>query len=297
MRIQRSQSRLTFRRRRQTGCLSFIVVFVVIGSIGSGVYTWLSRWRPPEEPIAGMNTDVLRSAYNAFERGDLSGTISITRQILSEQPAQPDAVLLLTRALIYRSYAEYDRAIDRQLALEVTTEAQRVEPLNPHIRAAHAFALVAMDNPAAAADVARQVLDQQPENAIARTALALAYGSVGSFEVALRESTRALDSAAGWMRMDALRAQAISQSDLGAYEEAVRAVEAAISVNPNLVLLYFERAQYALLLGAAAAVRTLQLDARTRDGAALLWGSHAARPRLVGRLVSARHGVFLAGAV
>ncbi len=46
-------------------------------------------------------------------------------------PAQPDAVLLLTRALIYRSYGEYDRAIDRQLALEVTTEALRIDPISP----------------------------------------------------------------------------------------------------------------------------------------------------------------------
>ncbi len=212
-----------------------------------------------------MNTDVLRSAYNAFERGDLTGTISIARQILSQMPAQPDAVLLLTRALIYRSYGEYDRAIDRQLALEVTTEARRIDPINPHILAAHAFALVAADDPVAAADLAREVLEKYPENAIARIALALAYGSVGSFEVSLRESTRALEVAQGWMRVDALRAQAISQSDLGVYEEAVKTVESAIEINPNLVLLYFERAQYALLLGDSDAATVAYYNVLVHD--------------------------------
>lgn len=265
MRIQRSRSRLSFRRRRQAGCLSFFVVFVMIGSISAGVFAWLSRWREPEESIAGMNTDVLRSAYNAFERGDLTGTISIARQILEQMPAQPDAVLLLTRALIYRSYGEFDRAIDRQLALEVTTEARRIDPLNPHIQAAHALTLVAADNPAEAADVARSVLEDYPDNVIARIALALAYGSVGSFEVALRESTRALDAAEGWMRVDALRAQAISQSDLGAYDDAVKSVENAIEINPNLVLLYFERAQYALLLGDSDAATVAYYNVLVHD--------------------------------
>jgi len=245
--------------------LSFFAFVFVIGSISTGVFAWLSRWRPPEASVSGMNTDVLRSAYNAFERGDLTGTISIARQILSQMPAQPDAVLLLTRALIYRSYGEYDRAIDRQLALEVTTEARRIDPLSPHIQAAHAFALVAGDDPASAADVAREVLEKYPENAIARIALALAYGSVGSFEVSLRESTRALDVAQGWMRVDALRAQAISQSDLGVYEEAVRTIERAIEINPNLVLLYFERAQYALLLGDSDAATVAYYNVLVHD--------------------------------
>jgi len=265
MRIQRTQSRLTFRRRRQSGCLSFILLFIVIGGIGAGVFAWLSRWRAPEQTISGMNTDVLMSAYNAFERGDLTGTISIARQILTQQPAQPDAVLLLTRALIYRSYGEYNRAVDRQLALEVTTEAERIDPLNTHIRAAHAFALVAMNNPSAAAEAARKVLEEEPNNALARIALALAYGSVGSFEVALRESTRALDAAAGWMRVDALRAQAISQSDLGAYEDAFKTIESAIALNPNLVLLYFEQAQYALLLGDSDAATVAYYDVLVHD--------------------------------
>lgn len=245
--------------------MSFLALIVVLGSISAGVYAWLTRWRPPEESISGMDTDVLRAAYNAFERGDLTGTISIARQILSQLPAQPDAVLLLTRALIYRSYGEYDRAIDRQLALEVTTEALRIDPISPHIRAAHAFALVAVDDPVGAADLARDILEKHPDNTIARIALALAYGSVGSFEVALRESIRALDTAQGWMRMDALRAQAISQSDLGAYEEAVRVVEQAIGVNPNLVLLYFERAQYALLLGDSDAATVAYYNVLVHD--------------------------------
>lgn len=245
--------------------MSFFAFAVVIGMIGAGVYAWLARWRPPVESIAGTNADVLLSAYNAFERGDLNGAISIARQVLNADPAQPDAVLLLARSLVYRSYAEYDHAIDRQLALEVTANAEQVDPLNPHIRAAHAFALVADGSPVAAADLAHDVLEAHPDNTIARIALALAYGSVGSYEIALRESTRAVESARGWMRMDALRAQAITQSDLGAYDEAARTVEAAIIINPNLVLLYFERAQYALLLGDSDAATVAYYNVLVQD--------------------------------
>lgn len=237
----------------------------MIGSIGAGVFAWLTRWRPPQETITGMNTDVLRSAYNAFERGDLNGVISLARQILAEQPGQPDAVLLLSRALIYRSYAEYDRAIDRQLALEATTEALRADPLNPHLRAARAFALAAAAAPVEAAQVAQNVLNDYPDNAIARIALALAYGSVGGFEIALRESANAAANATGWMRVDALRALAISHADLGAYEDAVKTVEAAIAANPNLVLLYFERAQYALLLGDSDAATVAYYNVLVHD--------------------------------
>lgn len=265
MRIQRSNSRLSFRRRRRrAGCVSVVFVLALIVGIGFISFYWLPRWTPAED-VSGMDVNLLLSAYNAFNRGDMNGAISISRQILSLQPAQPDAVRLLARTLIYRSYGEYNRAIDRQLALEVTTEALSIDPNNRELMAAHAFALTANGRPGEAADIARKVLEDHPEHTLARVALSLAYGSVGSFEVALRESQRALDHAPNHERLDALRALAISYSDMGNYEEAARTVEQAIAINPNLLLLYFERAQYALLLGDGDAATVAYYEVLVHD--------------------------------
>jgi tetratricopeptide (TPR) repeat protein len=97
------------------------------------------------------------------------------------------------------------------------------------------------------------VLENQPNHTLARTALALAYGGAGSFEIALRESLQAVQTATTADALDALRALAISYGDLGNYEEAGRTVERAITFNPQIVTLYFERALYALQLGDADA--------------------------------------------
>jgi tetratricopeptide (TPR) repeat protein len=95
------------------------------------------------------------------------------------------------------------------------------------------------------------VLDHNPDDGLARTALALAYGGVGSFETSLRQSQEAVQSA-DW-QLDARRALAISYGDVGNYPEAVTAVEQAIHLNNRLLPLYFERALYALQMGDADA--------------------------------------------
>lgn len=237
---------------------------LLIAAVGGLSWMWINRIANGR--AAGSSPDLMASAQNAFDRGDLSGAISLARQALNKKPTDITALRLLARSLIYRSYAEYDRANDRDTALEVTTKALNAQPTNPDILAIHAFALQAAGYPDQSADAAHRALEAQPEQSLARTGLALAYGSVGAYEAALRESQRAVETADSYeAALDALRALAISYSDTGSYEEAAHTVERAMIVNRNLATLYFERAQYALLLGDSDAATVAYFQVLTHD--------------------------------
>ncbi|MCC6801692.1 MAG: hypothetical protein IT319_02315 [Anaerolineae bacterium] len=266
MRIERSRSRLSYRRRRRRsgGCLSIIVSLMLLGGVGAVSWLWINRLSHPEQntPTAGM----LASAQNAFDRGDLSGAVSLTRQILASDSYDTDALRLLTRSLIYRSYSEYNRQTDQQMALEATTDAISRQPTNPDVLAIHAFALQAVGRVNDAANFAQRALEANPNDSLARTSLALAYGGAGALEAALRESQRAVQSATTTSAgIDALRALAIAYSDTGSYDTAIRAVEQAITLHRALNVLYFERAQYALLLGDSDAATVAYFEVLAND--------------------------------
>src|SRR5690606_16132644 len=221
MRVQRYNSRLSFRnrRRRKTGCLPSAILLGILVGVGMLSWNWLQTRLAnglAAPPGGSTINDRLAAALQAFNRGDLDSAVQISRDILSEEPDQPEAVVLLARALIYRSYSDYNRAVDRQSALELTSEVVTRVSGNPDLLAVHAFALTAGGNPAAAAEVAQRALDIDPDHALARTAMSLAYGSVGSFEIAMRESQRAGEGR-GWA-VDALRAAALSYSNVADYQ-------------------------------------------------------------------------------
>jgi len=251
MRIHRNQSRLTFRRRRRTsGCLPLVILLGLLAGVTGISWNWIGQWLSAAVSRQSGD-DLMAAARQAFDDGNLDKAIELSRQALAAQPDHAEAVVLLARALVYRSYSDYDRAVDRDLALETTTEALTFLPDNLDVLAAHAFALQANGRQAESAEVARRVLGLDPEHALARTALGLAYGGVGSFEISLRENLHASQSSR-W-RLDTQRALAVSYSDLGDYENALTAVDRAIGQNTRLIPLYFERALYALQLGDANA--------------------------------------------
>lgn len=271
MRIERSRSRLSFRRRRRWvgrrragGCFSILVSIVLIAGVGVVSWLWLSRIVNP--PVTGSTAGMMASAQNAFARGDLSGVISLTRQILTDQPNDVAALRLLVRALVYRSYSDYNRATDKETALDATTEALNRQPTDTDMLTIHAFALQAAGRANEAAEIAQRALEKDPNASLARTSLALAYGSAGALEAALRESQRAVQSATtADNAVDALRALAITYSDTGSYDEAARTVEQAIALNGSIVTLYFERAQYALLIGDSDAATVAYFDVLAHD--------------------------------
>ncbi|MCC6616212.1 MAG: tetratricopeptide repeat protein [Anaerolineae bacterium] len=226
--------------------MSLAVVIGLIAGLLVMSWSWLEKRLPSLTPASSAG-NLVNGALDAFERGDLDNAIAMAREALANDADQVDAVILLSRALVYRSYQDYDRESDRAAALELTTELIQRHPTNQDLRAAHAFALQANRQPAAAADAARRVLEENPDHGLAQVSLALAYAVAGSNEIALRESLQAVREYPNMM--DAQRALAISYGDNGNYDGAVRSIENAINLNGRLTPLYFERALYALQLG------------------------------------------------
>lgn len=252
MRIHRDRSRLFYRRRsRFAGCLPTLMILGLVigtGALGRDVIRhWMLQWRQ------GPDTDVsLRDAQLAFANGDLERTIQFAGQLLDNEPANHQALVMLARALIYHSYSDILYERDRQRALDLTQAAFEQFPLNNTVAGIHAFVLQANGASAEAARIALRVIRRDDNNISARLALSLSYGSRGLFEAALREAERAIqiavDSAPDW-RADTYRVLAIAYSDLGRYSDAAQAVEQAISHIRRLLPLHFERALYAMQVG------------------------------------------------
>jgi tetratricopeptide (TPR) repeat protein len=246
MRIERYRYGTRSRRRRRSGCLSQLVLLSIFTGILTLAWNWAAQWL--NAPLSSNSAD-LNDAQAAFNRGDLDTAIELARQVLDVHPNDVRAIILLARALIYRSYSDYNHALDRASALEVATQALERLPADFDLLAIHAFVLQANGQPLEAAEMAERVLDVEPNHALARLALGLSYGAVGGFDLALSETQRAAQLPQ--YPLDALRALAIAYSDLGRYSEAIATIERAIELNDHLVVLYFERALYALQIGDA----------------------------------------------
>jgi tetratricopeptide (TPR) repeat protein len=252
MRIQRDHSRGIFRQHRHgRGCLTWFMtlsLLLIVAFFGREAITeWLWRWLAPPTKIA-----TLADANNAFQQGDLERSINYARQLYENNPDDLDALMLLVRALVYRSYSDVNHELDRQQALSLTGNALRRHPLDLRLLGIHAFVQQANGLSDDAGRVALRVIRSDSQNIMARLALSLSYGSRGLFEAALREGEKAVEIASlsepVW-RADAYRVLAIAHSDLGHYEQAAQAVELAISFHRRLLPLHFERALYAIQIG------------------------------------------------
>lgn len=245
-----------------------MMLLAVMLGVAYAARAWLdTRFTPDSDTYAARS---LRQAESAFARGDLDAAVTAAEQSWQgdASAANVDALLLLARALIYRSYDDYNRDIDRALALDITSAAYERLRSHPDVTAIHAFVLTANGQPVRAARLAEGVLRGDPDHILARIARALGYEGAGGFEVALSEAQQAAQQAADtdstW-HMDALRVVALSYGDLGRYADAITAFEEAITLNSRLLALHFERALYALQTGdtdsaTAAYFRVLAFD-------------------------------------
>lgn len=234
------------RPRRRSGCLSLTVFLGAVVGLLVMSWGWLGQ-RLLTHPLPIMTQGDLSEAERAFAAGDLGAAITAARRVFDRQPDRADALLLLVRALVYHSYTDWQRETDRQTALDIAAGAINRLSRQPDALAAHALALHANRKSREAYSVAQRALQLDPQHALARVVLALSYGGVGAYESALQEHLR-LGEPGQWT-VDALRALAISYSDLGRYAEAGQAIDRALALNNRLPLLHFERALYAIQLG------------------------------------------------
>ena len=248
MHIQRQPGRSFRRRRRQFAWFPFLIILGLIVGLLPVSRNWLGQWLRFDT----SENQILSNAEQAFASGDLNKAIQILRQYLEDNPNDPTATSLLARALVYRSYSDYNRIVDRGSALDLTEKAIAEYPREHSLIAMRAFVLQSMGQAEEANRLALRVIERDPDHVSARVALSLSYGGMGLFDAALREATRAFELAQQvdprW-EMDALRAMAVAYGDLGKYENAILASDRAIAAHRQMPPLYFERALYARLVG------------------------------------------------
>src|SRR5688500_17236159 len=239
------------RGRRRSGCTPLTLVTGALAGLLVIAFGWLAGIiMPPPQPAV---VD-LESVRRAFDSGDLDTAVDAAEKALAASPGQPDAVLMLVRSLIYRSYTDWNRTSDRQRALEIATAAASRAPSNPDAQSALAFARHAAGRPLEAFNAAASALRADPAHTFARVVHGLADAGAGSCDrgiVQVQQAVKADD-----FNVDALRALAVIQSDTGRYRDAAQTIDQAITLNWGLIPLHFERALYALQIGDAGAANT-----------------------------------------
>lgn len=230
-------------QRAGGGCVTPIVWLGILLNLGLIIYSVTNGSGLSFGHLTGNATE---SALRALNAGEFTTAIGHAQEALSAQSTDTVATMTLVRALVYRSYVDFNRAADLTEALDTAEIALGRTPNDPNILAAYAFALQANGQAVTAVEQAERALELDPNHTLARTALALGYARVGSFEIALRESTAAIDANPNSAEtVDAYRAQAISTADLGNYAEAGEMIDSLLQGYRGFIPLYFERALYA----------------------------------------------------
>lgn len=253
MRLNHDRNRMNFRRQspRLSGCLSMTMVILMLVGVGwvgqDWIRAWLYQWVQPTQ--LDYN---LQDGHNAFARGNLDRAIAAAQQQYQRNPDDVEALVLLARAMVYRSYEDYNHERDRLDALQLTGEAAERLPLNWNAQAIYAYVQQTNNINDEARRISLRVIRQDQQNIIARVTLAMVYNSQGLFEAAEREANIAITIAntqANDWRADAYRALGFAQRSTAKYTEAAAAWEQAIEHHRRLIPLHFERASVALSVG------------------------------------------------
>jgi tetratricopeptide (TPR) repeat protein len=248
--------------------VTWVVWLGILANIGLIFYTVSDGTRFSAAALLGLTADRTTAAVNAFNRGDFTAAIREADAALAEDPSNTAAGMTLTRALIYRSYVDFQYEDDLSRALEAASEVLADNPADANALAARAFALQANGAAVEAVEVAERALALDATHTLARTALALGYARVGSFDRALQESTAAVETAAGSPEaFDARRAVAISTADLGDYAAAGALLDDLIAAYSGIIPIYYERALYARQVSDMSAAENAYFTVLTMDEA------------------------------
>ena len=231
---------------RFRGCAPLLVLVLVASAVVVSGRHWIEqRLSPNRFPQSEAN---LPAALAALEDGELEKAVEYATQILERDGPDIAAYELLVRALIYRSYSEIDRALDRETALRISRDAVAKLPRSQDLQAVLSYALQANGYADEAGRVALRIVERMPNHVLARIVLSLSYGSRGIPGAALREAEIGLDLAreAGRFQWEGHRAVALAYSGLGNYREAMMHMDHAVRYNGKLIPLHFEAALFAL---------------------------------------------------
>ena len=213
--------------------------------------------------------------YDMFLQGKMEEAAVAYAHAVSQEPDNINYLYEYGRTLI-----ELDRAAnpaqdrpkaDAQLASDIGDHAVDIAPQDVRSYTLKAKALVWLDNSQSAIPLALKGYELNNNFAPLLAVLARAYTDIGRYQQGLSYGAAAVD--ADPKDVDAHRGYAIALILVGRRDEAIKELEDAININPNLTAPYFELAgQYkgANLLEDAIAAYEKVLTLQPRNAKALL---------------------------
>ena len=244
---------------------SLVRILVLIGLISAGVYilsyTGPSAQPPTPTPAPTRTASAYIADAEALTRaGKFDDAILAYKVALTLEPDNSAIYPPLIRLMIYQSQSRKDQLLE---ALRLAQRAARIAPESAPVQAALALALDWNNQTLDAINAGRQATQLDPSYAEGFAFLAEAYAdgqnwprATETIETALRLNS---DS------VDAHRVNAYILETQGRFGEAIGAYQRALSLAPNVALLYLDIARcYRALGNYDAAInqyqRALQLE-------------------------------------
>jgi tetratricopeptide (TPR) repeat protein len=237
--IDRSYNKPFFNRKRSYGRLYFVALMLVLIFAVPVIAVWQEQaiqdqflenlgYAPTATPFAGEHAAM---AEDYFRSGDIGNAARFYEMAVQQQPENVNYLYEYGLVLI-----ELDRNDESVLLGE---EIMALAPNDPRGYALKANA-IAWTNPTDAIPTALAGTEVEYEFAPLHGALATAYTRIGRYTEALREGDVAV-------RIDendpnVRRSYSLPLIYTNNYQEAIRQLEQAIAINPNLVGPYFELA-------------------------------------------------------
>lgn len=237
--IDRSYNKPFFSRKPNYGRLYFIIFMLLLILSVPIVAFWQEQtiqeqvlfslgYAPTATPFAGERAAM---AQDYYRDGDMANAARFYEMAVEQQPQNINYLYEYGIVMI-----ELDRSDE---AVEIGEQIIAIDPLDPRGYALKANA-IAWTNPTDAIPAALTGTEVDFNFAPLHGALATAYTRIGRYTEALREGDLAV-------RLDpndpnVRRSYSLPLIYTNNYQEAIRQLETAISINPNLVGPYFELA-------------------------------------------------------
>ncbi len=253
MQIKRDYSQPFFSNRRRSRITGRFLFFygVLIGAFLVFVSTQFGKLQLVALDAVGLAPTATAFAstwasqgYDFFLQGKMDEASVAYAQAVRQEPDNINYLFEYGRTLI-----ELDRAAsdaqnrpksDAQLASEIGDHAIEVAPQDVRAYTLKAKALVWLDDSQSAIPVALKGYELNNNFAPLLAVLARAYTDIGRYQQGLDYGAAAVD--ADPKNVDAHRGYAIALILVGRRDEAIRELEDAININPNLAAPYFELA-------------------------------------------------------